>query len=54
MLGREVALMKSSDFLELARGQELVVSIFYNGIMIVYGHGSLRETLSMEWNWNED
>jgi hypothetical protein len=26
----------------LARGQELIVSIFYNGMMMVYGHGSMR------------
>jgi hypothetical protein len=27
--------------LALTRGQELVVSIFYNRTMIVYGHGSM-------------
>jgi hypothetical protein len=29
-------------FLALARGQELVVSIFYNRMMMAYGHGSMR------------
>jgi hypothetical protein len=28
-------------FLALARGQELVVSIFDKGMMMVYGHGSM-------------
>jgi hypothetical protein len=28
-------------FLALARGQELVVSIFANRMMMVYGHGSM-------------
>jgi hypothetical protein len=28
-------------FLALARGQELVVSIFYNGMIMVFGHGSM-------------
>jgi hypothetical protein len=45
MLGR-VAAMLNQDlsrsrviFLALARGQEFVVSIFYNIIMMVCGHG---------------
>jgi hypothetical protein len=48
MLGR-VAAMLIQDlgrsrviFLALARGQELVVSIFDNGIMTVYGRGSME------------
>ena len=48
MLGR-VAAMLNQDlgrsrviFLALARGQELVVSIFDNGIMTVYGRGSME------------
>jgi hypothetical protein len=47
MLGR-VAAMLNQDldisrviFLALARGQELVVSIFANRMMMVYGHGSM-------------
>jgi hypothetical protein len=28
-------------FLALVRGQELVVSMFDNGMMMVYGHGSM-------------
>jgi hypothetical protein len=47
MLGR-VAAMLNQDlgrsrviFLALARGQELVVSIFDNGMMMVCGHGSM-------------
>jgi hypothetical protein len=47
MLGR-VAAMLNQDlgrsrviFLALARGQELVVSTFDNGMMMVYGHGSM-------------
>jgi hypothetical protein len=47
MLGR-VAAMLNQDlgrsrviFLALARGQELAVSIFDNGMMMVCGHGSM-------------
>jgi hypothetical protein len=47
MLG-PVAAMLAKDlgrsrviFQALTRGQELVVSIFDNGIMMVYGHGSM-------------
>ena len=47
MLGR-VAAMLNQDLgrsrvisLALARGQELVVSIFYNRMMMVCGHGSM-------------
>jgi hypothetical protein len=47
MLGR-VAAMLNQDlgrsrviFLALARGQELVVSIFDNRMMMVYGHRSM-------------
>jgi hypothetical protein len=35
-------------FLILVRGQELVVSIFDNGIMIIYGHRSLGDVLYTE------
>jgi hypothetical protein len=47
MLGRVAALLirdlgrSRVIFLALARGQELVVSIFYNKMMIVYGHRSM-------------
>jgi hypothetical protein len=47
MLGRVAALLirdlgrSRVIFLALARGQELVVSIFDNRMMIVYGHGSM-------------
>jgi hypothetical protein len=47
MLGRVAALLirdlgrSRVIFLALARGQELVVSIFYNRMMIVCGHGSM-------------
>jgi hypothetical protein len=47
ILGRVVAMLIQDlgrirvIFLALARGQELIVSIFYNRIMIVCGHGSM-------------
>jgi hypothetical protein len=48
MLGR-VAAMLTQDlgrsrviFLALVRGQELVVSIFYNRMMMACGHGSMK------------
>jgi hypothetical protein len=47
MLGRVAALLirdlgrSRVIFLALARGQELVVSIFYTGMMMVCGHGSM-------------
>jgi hypothetical protein len=47
MLGRVAALLirdlgrSRVIFLALARGQELVVSIFYIGMMMVSGHGSM-------------
>jgi hypothetical protein len=47
MLGRVAALLirdlgrSRVIFLALARGQELIVSIFYIGIMMVRGHGSM-------------
>jgi hypothetical protein len=55
MLGR-VAAMLIQDlgrsrviFLALARGQKLVVSIFYNRMMMVYGHRSM----GMSWLQDE-
>jgi hypothetical protein len=47
MLGRVAALLirdlgrSRVIFLALARGQEMVVSIFYNRMMLVFGHGSM-------------
>jgi hypothetical protein len=47
ILGRVAALLIGDlgrsrvIFLALARGQELVVSIFYNRMMMVCGHGSM-------------
>jgi hypothetical protein len=47
MLGRVAALLirdlgrSRVIFLALARGQELIVSIFDNRMMIVYGHRSM-------------
>jgi hypothetical protein len=47
MLGRVAALLirdlgrSRVIFFALTRGQELIVSIFYNGMMMVYGHGSM-------------
>jgi hypothetical protein len=47
MLGRVAALLISDlgrsrvIFLALVRGQELIVSIFYIGMMMVCGHGSM-------------
>jgi hypothetical protein len=55
MLGRVVALLiRDLDrsrviFLALVRGQELVVSIFYNGMMMVCGHGPM----GMRCLWDE-
>jgi hypothetical protein len=59
MIGR-VAAMLNQDlgrsrviFLALARGQELVVSIFDNRMMMVYGHGSMGMR-GLRRNWNKD
>jgi hypothetical protein len=47
MLGRVAALLirdlgrSRVNFLALTRGHELVVSIFYNRMMLVCGHGSM-------------
>jgi hypothetical protein len=60
MLGR-VAAMLNQDlgrsrviFLALARGHELVVSIFDNRMMMVYGHGSMGMHCLRDENWNKD
>jgi hypothetical protein len=60
MLGRIAALLNRDlgksrvIFLALTRGQELTIFISITGIMIVYGHGSLRDALSIRRNWNKD
>jgi hypothetical protein len=41
-------------FLALVRGQELTVFFFIMVFMIVCGHGSLGDALSMRRNWNKD
>jgi hypothetical protein len=38
-------------FLALARGQELIVFILITGSMMVYGHGSRVDALSMRQEW---
>jgi hypothetical protein len=59
MLGRVAALLirdlgrSRVIFLALARGQELIVSIFYIGMMMVSGHGSMVVVYEMR-NWNKD
>jgi hypothetical protein len=57
MLGR-VAAMLIKDlgrsrviFLVLARGQELIVSILIVGSMMVYGHGSRVDAMSVRREW---
>jgi hypothetical protein len=60
MLDRVAALLNKDlgrrrvIFLPLARGQELTVSILITGIMIICGHGSLEDVMSMRQNWNKD
>jgi hypothetical protein len=55
MLGRVAALLirdlgrSRVNFLALARGQELVVSIFYNRMMLVWGYVVYEMR-----NWNKD
>jgi bacteriorhodopsin len=38
-------------FLALTRGQELIVFILITGFMMVCGHGSRVDALSMRWEW---
>jgi hypothetical protein len=52
MLGRVAPmliriLVRSSDFLALTRGQELIVFILITGSIMVYGLGSREDALSM-------
>jgi hypothetical protein len=60
MLGRVAALLirdlgrSRVIFLALARGQELVVSTFHIGMMMVCGLGSMGIAMSMTRNWNKD
>jgi hypothetical protein len=58
MLGRVAALLiRDIDrsrviFLALVRGQELIVFILITGSMMVYGHASRVDALSMRREWN--
>jgi hypothetical protein len=60
MLGRVAALLirdlgrSRVNFLALARGQDLIVSTFHNGMMMVCGLGSKRIAMSTRRNWNKD
>jgi hypothetical protein len=57
MLGRVAALLIRDPgrsrviFLALARGQELIVFILITGSMVVYGHGSWVDVVSMRLKW---
>jgi hypothetical protein len=58
ILGRVAALLiRDIDrsrviFLALVRGQELIVFILITGSMMVYGHASRVDALSMRREWN--
>jgi hypothetical protein len=60
MLGRVAALLirdlgrSRVIFLALARGQELVVSIFYIGMMMVCEQRSMGMRCLRDRNWNKD
>jgi hypothetical protein len=60
MLGRVAALLirdlgrSRVIFLALARGQELVVSIFYIIMMMVCGQRSMGMHCLRDGNWNKD
>jgi hypothetical protein len=60
MLGRVVALLirdlgrSRVIFLALARGQNLIVSTFHIGMMMVCGLGSIGIAMSTRRNWNKD
>ena len=55
MLGRVPAMLNQDlgrsrvIFLALARGQELSVFVLITGTMVVYGHGSRVDALSMRF-----
>jgi hypothetical protein len=57
MLGRVVVMLIEDlnrgrvIFLALAQGQELIVFILIMGSMMVYGHGSKVDALSMRHEW---
>jgi hypothetical protein len=57
MLGRVATLLirdlgrSRVIFLALARGQELIVLILITGSMMVHGHGSWVDALSMKRKW---
>jgi hypothetical protein len=60
MLGRVAALLirdlgrSRVIFLALARGQELVISIFDIRMMMVYGQQSIGMRCLRDKNWNKD
>jgi hypothetical protein len=60
MLGRVAALLirdlgrSRVIFLALARGQELIVSILYIGMMMVCGQRSMGMRCLRDRNWNKD
>jgi hypothetical protein len=60
MLGRVAALLirdlgrSRVIFPALARGKELVVSIFYIVMMMVYGQQSMGMRCLRDRNWNKD
>jgi hypothetical protein len=60
MLGRVAALLirdlgrSRVIFLALARGQELVVSIFYIVMMMVWGQRSMGMHCLRDGSWNKD
>jgi hypothetical protein len=60
MLGRVAALLirdlgrSRVIFLALARGQELVASIFHIVMMLVYGQRSMGIGCLRDGNWNKD
>jgi hypothetical protein len=60
MLGRVAALLirdlgrSRVIFIALARGQDLIVSTFHNGMMMVCGLRSMGIAMSSRQNWNKD
>jgi hypothetical protein len=60
MLGQVAALLTTDFdrsrviFLALARGQDLIVSTFHIGMMMVCGLGSMGIAMSTRRNWNKD
>jgi hypothetical protein len=60
MLGQVAALLNTDFdrsrviFLALAQGQDLIVSTFHIGMMMVCGLGSMGIAMSTRRNWNKD